>query len=92
MNEIEFAKFLRKNYDEEMKRDDDFINLIGDISEYEGLDYDKIKEKCAKLGLNFMTSQEALKLCKTKQARESYLNETNKFIFFDSKDEDKGID
>jgi len=92
MNEIEFAKYLRDVYDKNIELDNDFVNLVGNTSEYDELDYNKIKVECAKLNIKFMSCNEALKLCKTEQARKAYSNEPNKYIFFDPRDKDKGID
>ena len=92
MNELEFAKRLRADYDREIKSNNDFINLVGDISEYQGLDYNKIKDECEKLNITFMSSSEALKLCKTQQGKDTYQEEQDKYIFFDKNDEDKGIE
>lgn len=92
MNEFEFAKMLRTNYDLEIKHNNDFLNLVGDIKEYQELDYNKIKSESEKLGITFMSSSEALKLCKTQQGKNTYNKEPNKYIFFDKNDEDKGIE
>ena len=91
MNEIEFAKSLRNCYDSELKRDDDFLNIVGKISEYDGLDYNKIKDECKKLKLTFMTSLEASKLASTKESKAMYETEKDNYIFFDESDSDKGI-
>lgn len=92
MNELEFAKRLRTNYDLEIKHNNDFLNLVGDIKEYQGLDYNKIKSECEKLDIIFMSSSEALTLCKTQQGKDTYQEEQDKYIFFDKNDEDKGIE